>query len=182
MTETDSAGTSTSEVFTGQTMSLNGGASAVATRSVAIATASTTTALASSVNPAVVDQQVTFTATVTGSSPTGTVTFFDSSVTLARAALDGSGRATFTTSKLVVGSHAITASYGGDGANAPSTSPALRETVNSSPATPPTTTAPTSPATMTTSIKPSPATIGALTTFFDSIADPMRDRPAMGGG
>ena len=36
LTETDSAGTSTADVFTGQTMSRNGGASAVAAKSVPI--------------------------------------------------------------------------------------------------------------------------------------------------
>jgi YVTN family beta-propeller protein len=38
LTETDSAGTSTTQVFTGQTMSRNGGPSALATRTLAIAT------------------------------------------------------------------------------------------------------------------------------------------------
>src|SRR6185369_15784029 len=39
--------------------------------------ASTTTALGSSANPSTFGQSVTFTATVTGQSPTGTVTFKD---------------------------------------------------------------------------------------------------------
>jgi hypothetical protein len=76
---------------------------------------------------------VTFTATVTGSNPTGTVGFASdgsgisgcSAVTLA-----GSGNsrnAICTTSALSVGTHSIVASYAGDAGNAPSSSPALSQ-------------------------------------------------------
>lgn len=78
-------------------------------------------------------QSVTFTVTVTGNSPTGTVQFqingvnFGSPVTLVN------GVATLTTTQLtVVGSDAITAIYSGDANNAGSnTSTAFNETVNS---------------------------------------------------
>jgi hypothetical protein len=82
--------------------------------------ADTTTAVTSSANPSTVGQSVTFTATVSASSPgagtpTGTVTFSEGSTTLATQTLDPSGVATFSTSALPVGSHSITATYGGDG-------------------------------------------------------------------
>ena len=90
--------------------------------------ATSTTALASSVNPSASGQNVTFTATVTGVSPTGTVTFKDGATTLGSATLSG-GQASFTTSALSVGSHTITASYGGD-TNNNASSGSLTQTVN----------------------------------------------------
>ena len=96
----------------------------------------TTTGLTSSVHPwSVFGQPVTFTATVTANSPgagtpTGTVTFKDGSSTLGTGTLNGSGQATFTTSTLAVGSHSITASYGGDASFKGSTSPKFTQTVN----------------------------------------------------
>lgn len=76
---------------------------------------SSTTTLSSSLSPSAGSQAVRFTATVTASgSPTGTVTFLDGIVRLGTGTLNGSGVATFTTSSLIVGSHAITAEYGGD--------------------------------------------------------------------
>jgi hypothetical protein len=89
----------------------------------------TTTALSSSKNPSSFGQSVTFTAKVTGFSPTGTVTFFDGGTQI------GTGRlavstATFTTSSLAVGSHSITAKYGGDPNNVATTSAALTQTVS----------------------------------------------------
>jgi hypothetical protein len=91
--------------------------------------AATTTTLVSSLDPSVFGQSVTFTATVTGSSPTGTITFKDGTTTLATAPLSG-GQATFTTSSLVPGSHSITAVYGGDANNLPSTSSPFIQTVS----------------------------------------------------
>jgi subtilisin-like proprotein convertase family protein len=76
----------------------------------------TTTALTSSVNPAIVGQSVTFTATVTfaGSPvPTGTVTFQTDGVGSAPVALDPTGKAAMTTNSLSAGSHAITATFDG---------------------------------------------------------------------
>jgi len=81
--------------------------------------ASTTTTVASSANPSSVGQAVTFTATVTGSTPTGTVTFFDGATALGTGTLSGAGTATFTTSALTLGNHAITAKYNGDANNSP---------------------------------------------------------------
>ena len=92
--------------------------------------ASTTTALTSSANPSVYGQSVTFTATVaaTSGTPTGTVTFKDGSKKLGTGALN-SGHATFTTTSLSVGTHAITAVYGGDGNCNGSPSPAVNQVV-----------------------------------------------------
>jgi len=100
------------------------------------ATVATSTSLASSLNPAVAGQTITFTATVTPSStgsaaPTGSVTFKDGSTVLGTVALDASGAARLTTA-LAAGSHTITATYGGDAANSPSTSPPLTQQVTAS--------------------------------------------------
>jgi hypothetical protein len=97
----------------------------------------TTTGIRSNVNPSVVGTTVTFTATLHASAPgsgipTGTVTFKDFGNTLGTGSLDGAGVATFTTSSLTVGNHAITAVYGGDTNFSPSTSIAFGQTVKTS--------------------------------------------------
>ncbi len=89
------------------------------------------TSLTSSLNPALAGQSITFAATVSGTSgtPTGTVTFEDGSTVLGTGTLDGNGNAGFSTSALAVGSHNITANYGGDGTYSAS-SAALTQVVN----------------------------------------------------
>ncbi|HXM57240.1 MAG TPA: N,N-dimethylformamidase beta subunit family domain-containing protein [Candidatus Dormibacteraeota bacterium] len=86
---------------------------------VVLVTGGTSTALASSANPSAFGQPVTLTATVSsldgGGTPSGTVTFVDGSSSLGSSVLDGSGRATLTTSGLSVGDHAVTAVYGASG-------------------------------------------------------------------
>ena len=89
---------------------------------------STNTTVASSANPSVYGQSVTFTATVTDTAATGTVTFQDGGAALGSPALSN-GTATYTTSTLSVGSHTITAVYSGDSNFAGSTSSALTQTV-----------------------------------------------------
>lgn len=91
---------------------------------------STTTALISSLNPSVFGQSVTFTATVTGSNPTGAIQFKDGAGNLGAAVTLVGNVATFTTATLVVGAHPITAVYSGDGNNATSTSSILNQVVN----------------------------------------------------
>ncbi|TFY97103.1 Ig-like domain repeat protein [Ramlibacter humi] len=93
----------------------------------------TSTTVFSNLNPSNFSQQVDWTATVTGSNPTGTVTFMDGSAVLAAVALTGSGNsrtAKFSSDSLPQGSHSITAAYSGDGANQASASAALAQTVN----------------------------------------------------
>jgi hypothetical protein len=118
----------------------------------------TTTTLASSANPSVVGQSVTFTATVTGSFPTGTVTFRDGATVLGTVALNGSGIATLSTSVLAVGSHSVTAVYSGDANNSASTSPSLIQVVNKASTT----------TTLTTS--PNPSLFGQVVTFTATVS------------
>jgi hypothetical protein len=76
----------------------------------------TTTTVASSPNPSVFGQSVTFTATVTSGNgvPVGTVTFSEGSTVLAaNISVDGSGHAGFSTASLATGSHTITAAFTG---------------------------------------------------------------------
>jgi hypothetical protein len=74
----------------------------------------TTTGLTSNRNPSNVGQPVTFKATVSPSMATGTVQFFDGPTLLGGVAVS-SGSASLTVSGLSAGSHAITATYSGDG-------------------------------------------------------------------
>lgn len=100
----------------------------------------TTTTVASSVNPTVFGQSTTFTATVSANAPgagtpTGTVTFMDGSTVIGTGTLDqtaGNDQATFSTASLAVGSHAISAVYGGDSDFLTSTAN-LNQTVNQDP-------------------------------------------------
>jgi hypothetical protein len=99
------------------------------------APAATTTSLATSQMTASYGTPVTFTATVTGANPTGSVAFKDGVNTIAGCAaqaVSGVGNtftAVCTTSSLAVGRHAITAVYGGDAANLPSTSVAIMQVI-----------------------------------------------------
>ncbi|MEI7956655.1 MAG: choice-of-anchor R domain-containing protein, partial [Verrucomicrobiota bacterium] len=92
-------------------------------------TASTTTTLDASLNPSTYGVSVTFTATVSPSDASGTVTFKDGTSTLGTGTLSG-GVATFTTNGLSVGSHSLTAQYAGDTSYSASVSSALTQTIN----------------------------------------------------
>jgi Bacterial Ig-like domain (group 3) len=83
---------------------------------VIVTAGSSTITLSSSNLDSTYGQSVTFTSTVTGTTtiPTGVITFLDGATTLGTGTLDATGKAIFTTSTLLVGSHTITASYGGD--------------------------------------------------------------------
>jgi hypothetical protein len=95
-----------------------------------------TTTLASSLNPSTVGTLVTFTATVTGTNPTGSVAFSSDGNGIAGCsaiALAGSGNArtaACTTSALSQGTHSIVAAYAGDAGNAASSSSPLSQGVN----------------------------------------------------
>ena len=118
--------TSASSVTSGQTLAVGlgetGGNVIVDFDNIALACGiSNTTALTSSANPAGFGGSVTLTATVTGTGGTtptsGTVTFYDANGTIAlgTGTVNGSGVATLSTSALSLGTHSITAAYGGDG-------------------------------------------------------------------
>jgi autotransporter-associated beta strand protein len=64
--------------------------------------------------------------------PTGTVTFKEGATTLGTATLDGSGTASITLANLSVGSHSITAYYGGDPGFFSSTSLSVAQSVSQS--------------------------------------------------
>ena len=84
---------------------------------------------AGSTNPSTFGQPVAFTATVSGGADvTGIVTFYDAQTALGSSGLSG-GVATFVGTSLGVGSHSISAVYGGDSVYAGSTSAALEQTV-----------------------------------------------------
>ncbi len=89
---------------------------------------STTTALASSINPANAGQSFTLTATVSGAGKrTGTVTFKNGTAVLGTSPLSANA-ATFTLSG-GVGTYSLTAVYNGDANNTGSTSSALSQAI-----------------------------------------------------
>src|SRR5207245_8710427 len=99
--------------------------------------ASTTTTVTSSLNPSVVGQSVTFTATVAivspgAGTPTGTVNFLDGTTVIGSGTLSATApfTATFSTTSLAAGTHSITAQYLGDTNFNGSTSAVLTEIVN----------------------------------------------------
>jgi hypothetical protein len=100
----------------------------------------TTTGVVSSTNPTVFGQSTTFTATVSANAPgagipSGTVEFEDGSTIIGIGSLNqvaGDDQATFSTSALAVGSHAISAVYEGDSDFLTSTG-TLNQTVNQDP-------------------------------------------------
>ena len=103
------------------------------TVSVTVNKAGTSSTLSSSAPTAAPGVSVTFTDTVVpvapgAGTPTGTVAFMDGSTTLGTGTLSG-GKATFSTSSLAIGSHSITAVYGGDGNFSGSTSNTVTQTV-----------------------------------------------------
>ena len=92
----------------------------------------TTTVVTSSANPSTFGQALTFTATITGASPTGTVTFKDGAANfpgcIARPV--SGGVATCQVLTISSGTHNVTGVYTGDLNNAPSTSAVLPQVVN----------------------------------------------------
>jgi len=98
----------------------------------------TQTTLGSSPNPSFVGASVTFTATVAGTAPTGSVNFTDGGTTISGCgalALTGAGNtrtAACPTSALSAGTHTVVASFGGDAGNTGSSSTPLSQVVNPS--------------------------------------------------
>jgi hypothetical protein len=94
-----------------------------------VPTVTPTIVLTSSANPAIYGQPVTLTATVTPSTATGSITFYDGVNVLGDSGVQG-GQATFTTSMLGSGVHSLKGYYSGDPADTASTSAQLPQTVN----------------------------------------------------
>ncbi len=90
-------------------------ASATGSVSLTVAKATPAVTLTSSASTALVQGAITFTATVSSpaSTPSGSVTFYDGTTLLGSGTLT-QGAATYASSSLAVGSHPITAAYGGD--------------------------------------------------------------------
>ncbi|HLW84561.1 MAG TPA: Ig-like domain repeat protein [Candidatus Sulfotelmatobacter sp.] len=121
--------------------------------------ASTTSAVTSSLNPALVGQTITFIATVTSQhqgTVSGTVDFKSGTLSLGSATLVN-GQASIDASFSASGSHSITAKYLGDVNNTGSTSPALKQVVNKYP----------SSTTLASSLNPS--TVGQEVTFTAAV-------------
>jgi len=94
----------------------------------AVNKASTTITLTSDSNPSKSGRLVTFTATVSPSTATGTVEFFDGSTSLGTVVLSSS-QASLSTSSLNGGRHSITAVYSGNANFASGTSAVLTQNV-----------------------------------------------------
>jgi hypothetical protein len=95
---------------------------------VTAATTVNTTTYLSGPTTVAAGQNVTFTANVRASNlpaSGGTVTFLDGTTVLGTAEVNSSGVATFQTNALALGTHTLTASYGGTASYNPSTSSAL---------------------------------------------------------
>ncbi|MGB8988284.1 MAG: choice-of-anchor tandem repeat GloVer-containing protein [Candidatus Sulfotelmatobacter sp.] len=123
----------------------------------------TFTKLASTLNPSIYGQPVTWTAKVitTGSvPPTGKVNFTWGGQSIGTAALDSSGVATLTRSNLNADSYPLTAVYLGDANNTGSASAILSQVVTET----------TSSATLSSSLNPS--TAGQAVTFTATISSP----------
>lgn len=99
------------------------------------ATASTTMLSASTTN-SIASRPITLTARVTasGATPTGTVTFLNGNVPLGTAALNN-GVASIVTASLPVGTNNVTASYGGNSNDGPSSSAPVAITIVQAPTT-----------------------------------------------
>jgi hypothetical protein len=125
------------------------------------------TALNSSANPSTAGQSVTFTAVVTApgyqGTPTGTVTFTidgHAQTPVALAVVGGVDEAQFSTSTLTVGSHTVSAAYGGDSNVSSSSGNLPSQTVTAS-------TLPVTTTTLTSSANPS--TVGQQVTFTAAV-------------
>ena len=97
--------------------------------SVNVSQASSSVALTASASNIQYGASVTFTAVVSGASPTGAVTFRKGGANLATVALVG-GQASYSTSALGTGANTLIAIYGGDTSNTPATSNAVSVNVS----------------------------------------------------
>ena len=101
-------------------------------RLIRITAVSSSITLSTNLNPSTFGANVTLAVQVAGSTaplPTGMVTFVDDASTLSFA-LNGSASASYSGTALAVGSHNVSASYGGDVNNTASTSATIIQVVN----------------------------------------------------
>jgi large repetitive protein len=117
--------------------------------------ATSSVVVTSSANPSSTKQSVTFTATVTPATATGSVQFLDGTTTLGSATL-ASGSASFTPASLSQGTHSITVSYSGDANDTSATSTVLTQTVQAA-------------STITVTSSANPAVVGAAVTFTATV-------------
>jgi uncharacterized repeat protein (TIGR02543 family) len=96
---------------------------------ITIAPGVTTVSVGSSLAPATYGASVTFTATVSPSAASGTVTFTDGGTNIGSGTLGG-GSALYATGALTAGSHSIIATYASNANFTGSTSAALTQTIN----------------------------------------------------
>ena len=132
----------------------------------------TTISLSSSLNPSLVSNPVTFTATVSSSNTalTGSIAFFDGATQIGSVAINNNA-GSFTTTGLTLGSHNITAQYSGDTQDAAATSAILVQVVQQTPtvllaATPNPTTV-TTTVTMTATVTAPTGTPSGTIVFYD---------------
>ena len=130
----------------------------------------TSVTVSSSANPSYAGESVVFTANISPSDATGSVTFYDGSAAIGAVVLPG-GAASLATSKMSPGSHSITAVYNGDTYHGAGVSDVLNQAVTPGAAT---TTSLSSPATqiiygqsarLTATVSPSSADGGVA--FYD---------------
>jgi hypothetical protein len=118
-------------VYGGSSTYASSTSSAVSITVTAAATTATTTTLASSSSSTTAGTSFSLTATVSPSTATGTVTFYEGSTSLGTATLS-SGTAVLSTSISTAGTYSLTAAYAGSTTYASSTSSAVSITVSAS--------------------------------------------------
>ena len=111
-------------VYSGDTNNAAGTSAAITQSVIQLAT---TTSLVSSLNPSVAGDNVTFTATVSPSTATGTIDFTIDGVKTTVPLVGG--QATFATTSMAIGSHAVSAAYSGDARFLTSTSATITQVV-----------------------------------------------------
>ncbi|MGO4831119.1 Ig-like domain repeat protein, partial [Rhizobiaceae sp. 2RAB30] len=128
--------------------------------------AATTTIVTSSKNPSTSGESVTFTATVSSAADTaaGSLVFVVDGVSQAPVALDGAGRATWSSATLGAGNHRIAARYAGNSEHLASTSATITQVVREAAGNARTATA------LTSSSNPSP--LGESITFTATVTSP----------
>jgi hypothetical protein len=150
--------------------------------SVTVVKTAPTVSVTSSLNPSIINQPVTFTATAPAGA-TGTITFLDGPTILGTGTLNAGGQTTLTTSTLIVGSHTITVSYGGDTNNNPATSVPLTQIVNKATPVipPPVVSAPSTPVNTPETITETVPTGVTGTVTFSNGTTPIGSAPIVGG-